>query len=318
MRIAILQRDPVQRAQIERVLGQCGHACMPFSDGISLAKALAASTVDMLVLDWQGTRLSGAELLKTVRAINGNQIPVLFASEDTSDDSVLRAFSVGADDYVSLPVCPSVFRARVNALLRRAFPDRFDNVTLDAGAYRFDMRRRPESLDWRGAFNICLTGVQYSTCSTDFHLQWLDVARVRVQVGAGVAHVAEQRLGVDVSLVEVEAFRQTPDLVKRRRVAVWNSGEPARVGELFRDRFQLDRAALWCRRIAANVVDQVFADHAARAAARDHVFKRHTDRVHAQFVRYREAHAGFLSRQYGDVALAKRSLPASDGRSILS
>ncbi|CAM2150497.1 MULTISPECIES: response regulator transcription factor [Paraburkholderia] len=165
MRIAILQRDPVQRAQIERVLGQCGHACMPFSDGISLAKALAASTVDMLVLDWQGTRLSGAELLKTVRAINGNQIPVLFASEDTSDDSVLRAFSVGADDYVSLPVCPSVFRARVNALLRRAFPDRFDNVTLDAGAYRFDMRRQAVTV--RGK-SVELSGTQYRLASLFF------------------------------------------------------------------------------------------------------------------------------------------------------
>lgn len=165
MRIAILQRDPVQRAQIERVLGQCGHACMPFSDGISLAKALAASTVDMLVLDWQGTRLSGAELLKTVRAINGNQIPVLFASEDTSDDSVLRAFSVGADDYVSLPACPSVFRARVNALLRRAFPDRFDNVTLDAGAYRFDMRRQAVTV--RGK-SVELSGTQYRLASLFF------------------------------------------------------------------------------------------------------------------------------------------------------
>ncbi|CAG9231090.1 DNA-binding response regulator [Paraburkholderia tropica] len=165
MRIAILQRDPVQRAQIERVLGQSGHACMPFSDGISLAKALAASTVDMLVLDWQGTRLSGTELLKTVRAINGNQIPVLFASEDTSDDSVLRAFSVGADDYVSLPVCPSVFRARVNALLRRAFPDRFDNVTLDAGPYRFDMRRQAVTV--RGK-SVELSGTQYRLASLFF------------------------------------------------------------------------------------------------------------------------------------------------------
>ncbi|WP_310634391.1 response regulator transcription factor [Paraburkholderia sp.] len=165
MRIAILQRDPVQRAQIERVLGQSGHACMPFSDGISLAKALAASTVDMLVLDWQGTRLSGTELLKTVRAINGNQIPVLFASEDTSDDSVLRAFSVGADDYVSLPVCPSVFRARVNALLRRAFPDRFDNVTLDAGPYRFDMRRQAVTV--RGK-SVELLGTQYRLASLFF------------------------------------------------------------------------------------------------------------------------------------------------------
>lgn len=165
MRIAILQRDAAQRGLIERTLAQCGHACMPFSDGIALAKALAGSTVDMLVLDWQGSRLSGTELLKTVRAVNGNQIPVLFASEDDSDESVVRAFSVGADDYVSLPVCPSVFRARVNALLRRAFPDRYDTVTLEVGPYCFDMRRQSVTVHGKA---VGLSGTQYRLASLLF------------------------------------------------------------------------------------------------------------------------------------------------------
>jgi len=165
MRIAILQRDTAQRGDIERVLAQGGHTCMPFSDEIVLTKALAASTVDMLVLDWQGTRLSGADVLKTVRAVNGNQIPVLFASEDMSDDSVVHAFAVGADDYVSLPVCPPVFHARVNALLRRAFPDRFDNATLDVGPYRFNMRRQSVTLHGKP---VVLSGTQYRLASLFF------------------------------------------------------------------------------------------------------------------------------------------------------
>lgn len=165
MRIAILQRDGAQLGQIENVLAQGGHTCMPFSDGLVLTKALAASTVDMLVLDWQGTRLSGVEVLKAVRAVNGSQIPVLFASEDISDDSVVHAFAVGADDYVSLPVCPSVFRARVDALLRRAFPDRYDNVTLDAGPYHFDMRRQSVTLNGKP---VMLSGTQYRLASLFF------------------------------------------------------------------------------------------------------------------------------------------------------
>ncbi|WP_052391759.1 response regulator transcription factor [Paraburkholderia bannensis] len=160
MRIAILQRDATQRGQIERALAQSGHACLPFSDGIMLAKALAASTVDMLVLDWQGTRFSGVDLLKTVRAVNGNRIPVLFASEDASDDSVVRAFSVGADDYVSLPIGATVLRARVNALLRRAFPERYDVPMLDAGPYHFDMSHQSQTHAGRGLFITCSKFVQ--------------------------------------------------------------------------------------------------------------------------------------------------------------
>ena len=120
MRIAIFQRDAEHRQQLERVLTQCGHACVAFGDALTLARTLAASTVDMLVLDWQGSQVAGTELLRTLRAVNGSQIPVLFVSEDASDESVVRAFSVGADDYVGLPVCPSVLRARVTTQYRLA------------------------------------------------------------------------------------------------------------------------------------------------------------------------------------------------------
>lgn len=165
MRIAIFQRDATHRQQLERVLTQCGHACVPFSDALTLARTLAASTVDMLVLDWQGSQIAGAELLRTLRAVNGSQIPVLFVSEDASDESVVRAFSVGADDYVGLPVCPSVLRARVNALLRRAFPDRYENMTIDAGAYHFDMRRQAVSVHGKP---VLLSTTQYRLAALFF------------------------------------------------------------------------------------------------------------------------------------------------------
>ena len=52
MRIAILQRDPVRSKQLERILVQAGHSCMVYDDGLTMAKALARSTGDLLVLDW--------------------------------------------------------------------------------------------------------------------------------------------------------------------------------------------------------------------------------------------------------------------------
>jgi two-component system phosphate regulon response regulator PhoB len=71
MRIAILQRDPLQRQTIEKILVQASHTCVTFDDGLSMSKALARSTVDMLVLDWHGVRLSGVDVLKSVRAVGG-------------------------------------------------------------------------------------------------------------------------------------------------------------------------------------------------------------------------------------------------------
>lgn len=68
MRIAILQRDLVMRQSIEKVLTSAGHSCSTYDDGLSMSRALARSTVDLLVLDWQGLRLSGAEVLQIGRA----------------------------------------------------------------------------------------------------------------------------------------------------------------------------------------------------------------------------------------------------------
>ena len=165
MRIAIYQPNAVHRQLIERVLTQSGHVCIPFSDSPALARTLTASTVDMLVFDWQGSLLAGSEMLKTLRAVNGSEIPVLFVSEDASDESVVRAFSIGADDCVGLPVCPAVLRARVNALLRRAFHDRYDDMTIDAGPYHFDVRRQGVSVHGKP---VLLSTTQYRLASLFF------------------------------------------------------------------------------------------------------------------------------------------------------
>ncbi|RDK00366.1 response regulator transcription factor [Paraburkholderia lacunae] len=165
MRIAILQRDPVQRQSLERIVMDAGHTCMSYGDGLAMSKVLARSTVDLLVLDWQGTRLSGAEVLRSVRAVRGDRLPVMFASAETSEESVVRAFSGGADDYVGLPVRPGEFRERITALLRRAYPDRFSAASFDVGPYHFDTHRQIVML--RGQ-PVQLSGTQYRLASLFF------------------------------------------------------------------------------------------------------------------------------------------------------
>jgi two-component system phosphate regulon response regulator PhoB len=141
MRIAILQRDPLQRQLIEKILEQAGHSCLTYDDGLSMSKALACSTVDLLVLDWNGVRLSGADVLKAVRSVGGDRMPVVFASRDTSEESAVRAFLAGAD------------------------PDRHGVANFDVGPYHFDGRRQLVTL--RGV-PVPLSGTQYRLASLFF------------------------------------------------------------------------------------------------------------------------------------------------------
>jgi two-component system phosphate regulon response regulator PhoB len=165
MRIAVLQRDPVMRLSIEQALLKAGHACMAYDDGLAMSKALARSTVDLLVLDWQGTRLSGAEVLRSVRGGGGDRLPVMFASSDTSEESMVRAFANGADEYVALPLRPAEFRERVAAVLRRAYPDRFGTAGFHVGPYHFDTRRQLVLLRDQP---VPLSGTQYKLAALFF------------------------------------------------------------------------------------------------------------------------------------------------------
>lgn len=165
MRVAVLQRDPVMRLSIEQALMKASHACMAYDDGLAMSKALARSTVDLLVLDWQGTRLSGAEVLRSVRGGGGDRLPVMFASSDTSEESMVRAFANGADEYVALPLRPAEFRERVAALLRRAYPDRFGTAGFHVGPYHFDARRQLVLLRDQP---VPLSGTQYKLAALFF------------------------------------------------------------------------------------------------------------------------------------------------------
>jgi DNA-binding response OmpR family regulator len=155
MRIAVLQPDPDMRLSIEQIILGAHHSCVAYDDGLAMSKALARSTVDLLILDWHGARLSGVEVLRSLRGVGGERLPVMFASRDTSEASMVRAFVNGADDYVGLPLRAGEFRERIAALLRRAYPDRFNATSFTAGPYHFDISRRPQSLAQQRLFNKC-------------------------------------------------------------------------------------------------------------------------------------------------------------------
>lgn len=157
MRVAVLQRDPVMRQSIEYVLTRAGYFCTAYDDGLEMSRALAHSTMDLLVLDWQSTRLAG-ELLGLVRRIVGEWLPIMFISSDRSEASMVRALAEGADDYLALPLGAAEFRARVAALLRRAYPQRCATASFEVGPYRFDRVRNAALL--RGE-QVPLSSIQY-------------------------------------------------------------------------------------------------------------------------------------------------------------
>lgn len=90
-------------------------------DGIEGLKRATAFAPHIIILDIMMPGMSGIELCKEIRSraeFDGVLIAMLTARQE--DQIQIESLNVGADDYITKPLKPSVFLSRIKALLRRA------------------------------------------------------------------------------------------------------------------------------------------------------------------------------------------------------
>jgi len=79
-----------------------------------------AELPQLIILDVMMPGLSGLDVLRRLRVDPRTQdIPVIFVSADTSEQSQLDGLDLGADDYLTKPIVTSILLARVRNLLQR-------------------------------------------------------------------------------------------------------------------------------------------------------------------------------------------------------
>jgi DNA-binding response OmpR family regulator len=88
-------------------------------DGLAAKVALDSEEYDLLVLDLGLPKLSGMDLLKSVRAKRASLPVLILTARDTVADRV-AGLNAGADDYLVKPFDLDELIARLNALLRRS------------------------------------------------------------------------------------------------------------------------------------------------------------------------------------------------------
>jgi DNA-binding response OmpR family regulator len=140
MRIAVLDDDRSQTDLVCQVLTAAGHVCHPFLSGKEMLNQLRRELYDMLVIDWQVPDLSGAEVLRWAREKLPPTLPVLFMTSRSGEDDIVSGLAAGADDYMIKPIRRGELVARVQALLRRAYPCQNSVEQIQFGGYVFESR----------------------------------------------------------------------------------------------------------------------------------------------------------------------------------
>lgn len=123
-----------------QVLSAAGHLCHGFQHGKELLTQLRKDSYDMLILDWQVTDMDAADVIERAREKLPAKAPALFLTTSSGEDDIVAGLAAGADDYMIKPLRRSEMVARVQALLRRAYPAMNGAEQLQFGQYVFETR----------------------------------------------------------------------------------------------------------------------------------------------------------------------------------
>lgn len=117
--VLIVDDMPDNLALIAGILNECGHKVRLATSGRTALASASASPPDLVLLDVNMPDMDGYQVCERMKAdprLSGVPIVFLTAQSDSSD--VVKAFSIGASDYVTKPFRKEELVARVNAHLR--------------------------------------------------------------------------------------------------------------------------------------------------------------------------------------------------------
>ncbi len=153
MRLLLVEDDPMIGDGVQRGLRQEGHTVDWVRDGDAAALAIAEGVHEMLLLDLGLPRLSGLDLLASLRR-QGVELPVLVITARDAVADRVKGLDAGADDYLVKPFDLDELSARIRALMRRrggrASPlIEHGALTLDPATRAVTLEGHPVSLSGR-------------------------------------------------------------------------------------------------------------------------------------------------------------------------
>lgn len=120
-RILLVEDEPHILQMLQFYLEGEGFSVEALADGQQAVARLRQPPSDLVILDVMLPHVSGVEILGELRQLpDWSGVPVLMLTAKTAEEDVVRAFDLGADDYLKKPFQLEELVARVNHLLRRS------------------------------------------------------------------------------------------------------------------------------------------------------------------------------------------------------
>jgi DNA-binding response OmpR family regulator len=116
-RVVVADNDAFTRTLVESAMKRLGVECELAEDGESAWKSIEKSQPGAVILDLTLPNRDGFQLMADIRRAPGRKPKVIVLSARQSEADILRAFALGADDYVTKPFSPLELSARLMRVL---------------------------------------------------------------------------------------------------------------------------------------------------------------------------------------------------------
>jgi len=117
MRILVIEDEVMVLKSIEFKLKKEGFEVVTAPDGKIALDFLVSETFDIVVTDLMIPYYSGLELISYIRNELKSKVPIIVLSVIGQETSIMEAFKLGANDYMTKPFIPNelIFRIRKEA-----------------------------------------------------------------------------------------------------------------------------------------------------------------------------------------------------------
>ena len=157
-KILVVDDEDLIRKLVKDFLTKSGYEVIEAVDGSeALDKFFADKDIALVILDIMMPKIDGLSCAKEIK--NNSKTPIILLTARDQERDELKGFEIGVDEYISKPFSPKVLVARVEALLRRTYPNAESDI-LTAGAIVID----------RIAHSVIIEGLEVELSFKEFEL----------------------------------------------------------------------------------------------------------------------------------------------------
>ncbi len=143
--ILIVDDELRMRKLIKDFLVAKGYSILEAEDGEKALEVFEEnrSKISLIILDVMMPKLDGWSVLRQIR--QESKVPIIMLTARGEEQDELFGFELGVDEYISKPFSPKILVARVEAILKRANPDKKE--TKEYGGIIIDSEGRTVKVD---------------------------------------------------------------------------------------------------------------------------------------------------------------------------